>query len=126
MTTANKLSLSPQALFNVFVTALEGGINYWSECSEYRPWKEDGKTENLDRFYAIIKDLEDEKQPIYLINAKIIKRGMRRLLEGTCTYGGQEYPNARKLWGRVMSEDYDAGDADNVVQAGLFGDIVYG
>lgn len=127
--TKKKMSLTPQELLNVFTTALEGGIGYWSTASKYH-WCTPGKegeayTDDVTGFYAIIQDVEDNDKE-YRIDAAVIKRGMRRLLEGTCTFGGKAWPESRSLWGRVMAEDYDSNDADNVVQAGLFGDIIYG
>ena len=43
-----KTDLRKQFLFDVFVTALEGGIGYWSVAEEYH-WKKDG--EDLDGFF---------------------------------------------------------------------------
>ena len=40
-------------LHGVFTTALEGGIGYWSECSDYH-WCNDDDTDALDGFYAVI------------------------------------------------------------------------
>lgn len=51
-----------QFLFNVFVTALEGGIGYWSLASRYHIWK-DGEegVEDLDNFQAIVHEITDDE-----------------------------------------------------------------
>lgn len=51
-----------QFLHNMFVTALEGGIGYWS-CAEEYHWGTDGGVkcvDDLDGFYAILSPEEGE------------------------------------------------------------------
>jgi hypothetical protein len=47
-------------LHGLFTTALEGGIGYWSACSDYH-WSVDGDGTNadVDGFYAVIHPTED-------------------------------------------------------------------
>jgi hypothetical protein len=57
-----------QFLFNVFVTALEGGIGYWACASEYH-WRRPDAGENthtldaedLDGFYAVVHEITDDE-----------------------------------------------------------------
>jgi hypothetical protein len=130
---------------SIFVTALEGGVGYWSSCSEYH-WAlksvdgdlTDDLTDDLDGFYAIIREDEnqdeDGKVPKHRIDAEVIDRGINRIANGTATYGGKRltgnsvlYKLACALNGPLAEEvDFDADDADNIVQIGLFGDVMYG
>lgn len=121
-------------LFNIFVTALEGGIGYWSVATKYKIWQQPvvkgQEVEDLDGFFATINDIESGTTPgpEYRIDGAVIALGLERLLAGTVTFGTAPWDKGNQvmLWARMKAEDYDAGDADNVVQAGLFGDIVYG
>lgn len=125
-----------QMLINVFCTAIEGGINYWAEVLEYHWCDKDG-SEDLKGFYAriVIREDDEESEPAkeYCIDASTIEAGIDRLIHGTVTWDGQAmrgthlYKLACGLNGPLCEEvDYDADDADNIVQAGLFNDIVYG
>ncbi len=125
---------------SIFVTAMEGGIGYWSSCSKYH-WALKGAdeelTDDLDGFYAVIREEdneEDGKVPEHRIDAEVIDRGINRIANGTATFGGKRltgnsvlYKLACALNGALAEEvDFDADDADNIVQIGLFGDIVFG
>jgi hypothetical protein len=136
---------------SIFVTALEGGIGYWSRCSHYHwskpgtgPESFEGRVDDLDGFYAIVHaDCDDadctgsgecDEHGKHRIDAEVIDRGINRLANGEATFGGKPingegrlYTLACALNGPKADEvDYDASDADNIVQAGLFNDIVYG
>lgn len=116
--------------FDLFTTALEGGINYWSECGTYRPWKADG-TEDYDGFHAVIYDAEDDSieiGPLH-INRDVIARGYNHAItshkDKVRWSSGQRPPyvvteESRENW------DFDADDADAIVQLGLFGEVRYG
>ena len=69
MTTPTTLATTPrdQALNDVFTTALEGGIGYWSTCSVYR-WGVTvaGRLEQARDFVAVVQDVEDEDGTRYI------------------------------------------------------------
>ena len=121
-----------QLLWDIFVTALEGGIDYWAEASRYRIWKRaaDGTpTDSCDEdhrgFYADISDIEQGGD--YRVDRRIVARGYRL---ATTTHrhdirwsSGQTPPlviTADSDW------DFDASDADAIIQLGLWGEVVYG
>ena len=133
---------------NVFVTALEGGIGYWSACEEYH-WGTDGGAkvvDDLEGFYAIIVPEEDDwgveeayvaeegkVQPItetqsLRIDIDVIERGSNMLVEKVLS---GEFTNLYlkqfvEAWlSDGESGDYDATGADLVVQLALFGEEVY-
>jgi len=136
--TGKSIRRSPERralLHAVFITAIEGGITYWCSVKSYR-WAKSGAgedyTDDIDNFRAVVIDDQDGTE--YVIDAEVIAKGLNALANGTATSGGQPlnrdghlYRLACKLNGFGGNEvDYDAGDADNIVQAGLFNDIVYG
>ena len=102
-----------------FVTAIEGGIGYWSEVVQY-DW------DRADWFATII-DIEGQS---HRINEATIRLGFRRLADSDGS--GEVRSAARSLMysgGRITEawEDVqDADTADMIVQYGLFGELVYG
>lgn len=132
--------------FSIFVTALEGGIGYWSKAEKYH-WaldkdkREVTGNEDLKGFYADVIDFvehddpeewEDrEKTPRLHIDRSVIVKGINALARGTATWGGQPLSDKGKARYAKLLADLEGGDvdsdlADNIVQAGLFGDVRYG
>lgn len=117
-----------QLLLDVFTTALEGGIGYWSECTRYH-WL-NGDTPDVQGFHAHIHDTgDDELQPegtFYNIDRTVIDRGYRL----GCQRRNDFFWQCETIIDpRAVDEDgwdHDAWDADMIVQLGLFGEIVYG
>lgn len=114
---------SDDSLLSIFHTALEGGINYWSTCAKYR-WESLPPSEA----FAVIHEDENEGRE-HRITIDTIREGLRNIVTNQVKYnGGEGEYMARLAIGILVEEDYDydAGDADNIVQAGLFKEIVYG
>jgi hypothetical protein len=116
---------------DTFVTALEGGIGYWSAAASYH-WGDDDGAYDREGFYADIVDAEfpDDADNAYFpptrIDRTVIARGFDRIL------GGEIEINP-KLRDQIVSgyhapdhADFDAEVADVIVQVGLFNEIVYG
>jgi hypothetical protein len=112
-----------QLLLDLFTAALEGGIGYWSAAARYKWMLPDG-TEDRQGFNALI--VEDDVGDEHLIDRSVMVRGL--------TLAATDWRD-RLAWSTepppvVITEetewDYDAGDADMIVQLGLFGDVVYG
>lgn len=129
------LTARDQALADVFTTALEGGIGYWSWASEYRWSDEDGNP--VRDFRAEILEGGDEEYgedlPKHVIDRKVISRGIEALyqhmhsLHANGNANEYQWAAARDLrFGRYDLLDYDADTADMIVQFGLFDEIRYG
>lgn len=119
-----------EAVHGFFTTALEGGIGYWSQCSEYR-WS-DGTPEHnpVNEFRAVVTDVEDGEDTEYVIDAAVVRRGLRRLHQHFIDLGAKANPYHRQAvtdftFGNYDDLDYDADTADLVVQLGLFGEVRY-
>ena len=142
-------------LLDIFNTALEGGIGYWSAASVYH-WSNDDDSEDIHGFYAVIHppgeeggwgmfpDKEDTKA--LRIDLEVIARGVklfRLYCLGVIDGKGQLVPHMDQIepplredsyWWQFLeadmsdgkSGDYDADVADAIVQWGLFGEVVYG
>lgn len=134
---------------NIFTTALEQGINYWATITAYHWRKADDSGEvdtynacDIDGFYADIVETEDAEEDeegkikgkAHRIDAAVIDRGINAVVNLTATFGGEGInPNGllRRLCYALNGPggndvDFDANDADNIVQIGLFNDVVYG
>lgn len=112
-----------QFLTDVLITAVEDGIQYWAEVTEYVPSGDDP--------HAVIW-LPDEDET-HRVTLNTIAHGISLLTTGanakrSFTMSGPEYWAQFKLANRTngVDGDYDADIADNVLQAGLFDEIVYG
>lgn len=129
-------------LHSMFVTAMEGGIGYWSQATAYK-WSKpgdgfEGRVEDVDGFYAkIVSDegwgidgIADDAE--LRIDIDVIARGVnlfcKQVAEGKLgDPGGGDYFNELVKASRTNGRDgdYDAFGADCVVQLGLFGKVVY-
>ncbi len=125
MPTTQAPSALDQLFFDIFVTALEGGIGYWSTCQHYH-WSNADCTEDHKGFLAHISDSEDEDEE-YTIDRNVVAKGYG--LATSATWRSRINWSSSKppvVVGPDTDWDYDAGDADVIVQLGLFGDVVYG
>lgn len=121
-------------LADVFTTAIEGGINYWSQVEEYHWQGTEGRMQDadLDGFYAEIIEIGDGYERIpHRIDQAVIVRGLNLLCNNADPI--KFAPTGRLLADLLLANrtngsdgDFDADSADCVVQAGLFGEIVYG
>ena len=136
--------ITERMLRDCLVTAVEGGINYWAWVdSEWNEtiWGDNGT------FTVDIREHDDEDEveifgfagvhvteaagPKHTLNTEVMLRGFQKILSGEVQCGLRD-----QIW-QSLNEDAEfaiekrnfAGDADEcdcIVQAGLFGDIVYG
>jgi hypothetical protein len=97
-----------QQLIDIVITAVEGGINYWSQVSHYNPDK------GMVTVYEIGEDGEVEKK--HNLTTAVIRKGLKLALES-------EYEHIRFI---AVTDIPDAEEADVIVQLGLFGEVIYG
>jgi hypothetical protein len=109
-------------LFDIVVTAVEGGVNYWAQVMDYR-WSDDGE------YYAFahLQDCEDDK--IYTLDFKLIRKGLALI----CNPKNRTPDMNPEILKAILAAnrtndaiDIDSECADVIVQVGLFGEIVYG
>lgn len=118
-----------QLLIDMFTTALEGGINYWSACIDYH-WQNDDGEEDYAGFRAtIIDECDDDRE--YVIDRAVIIKGFKlaatkEVRDSVYCYALTDSAYAYRYGGdRLDDLDYDSTTADAIVQLGLFGDVIY-
>lgn len=132
------MALQDQEAYDLFTTALEGGINYWvSWVARYKKWLP-GQVPDLEGFNAevflIESDEEDDNEEDfrtvkYKIDREVILKGLTRIASWDSA-GREDLVRIAQamLSTRSLGEeiDYDASFADVVVQVGLFDEVRYG
>jgi len=117
-----------QFLFDIFVTALEGGVGYWAQSSVYK-WTKDGtdNEEDLDNFHSIVTDAEDDEAfEESTINQDTIVKGINKIIKGEVQINDTMRQNITIASIRNDAGMLDANDADAIVQVGLLGEIMFG
>lgn len=126
-----------QLTHDVFVTAFEGGINYWASVSEYRWSTGDGSTNDLEGFRGVLHETEEDDKE-HVVDRAVIEKGIRLAANTEELYALPEHARPSRstqllahAWVSGSDEaiddvDFDGCDGDNVVQLGLFGKVVYG
>jgi len=112
------VELTDTEVVEIFTTAMEGGIGYWAIADEYKwmyLYNDDTYKTAIslgdDMVLAVLSDTEGEDfKDVELTPAKI-RAGVKWVLNNRPHYNIQ---------------DIDADVADAIVQAGLFGEVVYG
>jgi len=116
-----------QFYFDVFVTALEGSIGYWACATVYHWTRDKGATEDLAGFYAKVVDAEFEDAfPETMIDAKVIRKGIKAILCDDFRIGKELKADIERADINNDASYIDADSADCIVQAGMFGEIVFG
>ena len=122
-----RVEITVQDIDDIMSTALEGGITYWC-CEAYPYGYNDGKqwpegvdytSQCLSRGYdiALVDAEEDDENDIpveYILTVSAMIRGIQMF----CDIHHKHY--------NIIREDYDASDADCMLQYALFGKLVYG
>lgn len=106
--------ITQQDIDDIMSTALEGGINYWcckAEVAESQYYGEYASDQISRGGSLILYDAESDE--FWRLTLDKLMRGITKAIES----------------GYVASDnldDWDAADADAIVQCGLFGDLVFG
>lgn len=132
------MSETAKFLSDVLITAVEGGIGYWSVVGNYRTgidWSKDTGEEREDtrrpasvEVYEMDEDAGGYKSTGVPVSNKEIAKAFKLIM------GKDEIKYCDRNWRKRMAAAYwakdacdlDAGDADAVVQIALFGEVVYG
>jgi len=114
-----KVELSRQERLDILTDAIEtNAIQYWA-C-EYGPiniWRATDLTITRAEFYA---DNEKGEKTFYRVNHAVIQTGVNRILNPSF----QVRDDIRDA--RLLADDNDSESCDVIIQAALFGEIVYG
>jgi hypothetical protein len=119
-----KHEVSDEFLADILITAVEGGINYWAQVESYTHSR--GPEYTRAMLTPADEDPRDWPAKHIVLDTTVILKGLQRVLnlEVGC---GEEVLN----WIISGTNNNDAGEidadaADVIVQAGIFGRLVYG
>ena len=112
------IEIGEQELLDIAITAVEGGIGYWSMIEGY-----DYKNPNK---IGILHPTEKGEFSSTTLTVQTVLKGIKQILSGNVKVSNSI---RQSILLAIVSDDMgeiDAGVADCIVQAGLFLDIVYG
>lgn len=118
MTTANE---KDQFYLDVFTTAIQGGVNYWADIDVCKYIK-DGEYD-YEGFHAVISDIDEQKS--WRVNRKTLIDGFKKAFDDDVQIGDTYRKEILVGYAEKDAGDIDAGNADIIVQLGLFGEVVY-
>jgi hypothetical protein len=122
-------------LSDIIITAIEGGIGYWSRTLQYQYRDDDcdrvsvvvGDPSLEQDTRAIILDHEDGSPvaAVHTITPETIRVGIERICQETVRLSPWTVQRIREAAADLDAGMLDADDADYIIQAGLFGDLRY-
>ena len=119
--------ITKEDIINIFVTALEGGSNYWYYIPTIPNGVRDIMNETglatseaigqyvLKGGYVQINDAEDEEEILGNIDMDGLLDAIQKIKA--------EYPN---VYNNIIDEEYDADDADVFFQIAVMGEVTFG
>ena len=106
----------------ILITALEGAIIYWCDRVTIPTKNVSGTRATvqaiLDGDVALYYDIEDNEP--YPLDKKSLLKGLQLYFNILCQKDPELVPTKLEDW------DYDADDADAIIQCSLFGKIIFG
>jgi hypothetical protein len=114
-----QVELTDEECYDVMTTAVEAGysgIGYWAE--NIRVNRDDEL--NILEFFCDVDMKEDGNYSPFIVSPVVIKRGVDRILSPSFEIRADIVQSLFPEW------DIDAESADCIIQAGLFGELVFG
>lgn len=148
------IRLSEDVMEDIFITALDGGSNYWADFVFHKIVQKKGSDKvdikrTLKKYGIKICDIEADTEDgedsencrnfvdsanVPRISKDDLKPNDRIIFdwedwaEGFRLYAESDHPNSRELMIRLMqygAEEADAEDADMILQFAMFGEIIF-
>lgn len=125
-------SLTEQDILDILTTAFEGGIGYWCcldntdadwVAARQQLKEETGETPCFcDVAYRVMKNgqtvkLEDEEE------GTVLELTLEKFQQGCTKYTEETH---RDIHRTIDNSEFDAEDADMIIQYALFGELIYG
>lgn len=122
---AEAMSKADQMAADVLSTAVEGGTNYWAAVSKI---ERDEAGEYLSvSYHEMNDDCDGYKEDGVKVDLAMVKAAMRKIaFEDVKHVGAGMKARAKQLVFASDEADYDASDADIIVQVAVLGEVVYG
>ena len=117
--------ISDKMIEYILSSAFEGGSTYWANNVSFHN-KEDGeKVGGWKHKYLTTTKLKDAKLIIHTIEGGQVAFRKKSIIHALQKMDKPEYKYTKAL-NRILNEQWDADDADIVVQTACFGEVVYG
>lgn len=138
--------LSNEDIANIVITAFEGGISYWcdrAEAIKLEPSMGGWRRVLGDEYNSLLT--ENGCSPYanpdfwavdnygYKLHDQLEEADVPKMLTATCiAMALQKLADSDKQWNQRLAArllepgDYDASDADTLIQVAVFGEVVYG
>lgn len=115
-------------LADVLTTAVEGGINYWAQVSDYKNECDFPVAETSVVVYDVEDDPDNENPEGIPVNIEKIASAIRRILnpEDDCGIGPRVTATIREANAQNDAGLIDADDADCIMQVAALGRCIYG
>ena len=120
-----RLEISDELIEDILCSAFEGGITYWANnisCEDKKDMKKVGGWKDT---YLTKTKKKDAKLIIHTIEGGQVAMSKKSIIDALQKMDNPEYKYTKSL-NRILNEQYDADDADIVVQTACFGEVVYG
>lgn len=103
---------------DLFVAAVEGGINYWAATNEYRHQFATHRTPDLDAIddFVTATIIDEETQDAYKVDSR--SEVWHDAVDKAAAFFDSNLVD--------FFEDHDAGSGDVAMQYALFGEVIYG
>lgn len=122
---AAKVDVSKEDIDDIMVAALEGGINYWCCKAEVvGEYLGEYASEQISRG-GMLKLYDREEDDTYLLTLQAFLCGLTRYLSNPRESGFVILPGKDENTFAVDVGNIDADAADQIIQYGIFGEIVY-
>lgn len=120
--------LSDKVVANILSTAIEGGCDYWADIKAVRNPVSKADPDNFDLpHYLSARFLDrEDRDSGGTVDLAGVAIGIARILETNFKADPDLKCVCLQLLADPENADYDAGDADCIIQAALFNEIVYG
>jgi hypothetical protein len=119
--------LSDKLLGDILVTAMEGGSTYWADMRNIVRGPSNGNDDLPYYLSCDFKDSEDKEASWSTVTLASVATGVERILnDANGKY--KDYQTLKNACMLLLSDPdagYDADDADNIIQAACFDEIVY-
>ena len=129
------ITLTDYEAETILTTAVEGGIGYWSLITDCKRREDKTDPDYLAWQEVTLVDAEDEDESFGVVNKATIEKGVSLIVSGKVRISNDLRAQVFTLlsgetWERdgvqLPEFDIDSSAADCIVQAGLFGELVFG
>lgn len=123
------MSKADQTAADVLSAAIEGGTNYWAAVSKIERAEPGGEVAYLSvSYHEMNDDCDGYKEAGVTVDLAAVKAAMRKIaFEDVKHVSASTKATVRALIFEGSEEaDYDADDADIIVQVAVLGEVVYG